>query len=89
MLNYKEMQEAIGDKVRLGGDTLEIAGIIDDYHQMSLKNDKAPLVFRLSTSNEFFAYKIDSKNYQKILNQSGRNFFRETHSTISFWMIFQ
>ena len=67
LLKYTDFESAIGEKVRLGGDTLEIAGIIDDYHQMSLKNDKAPLVFRLSTSNRFFAYKIDSENYQKVL----------------------
>ena len=67
LLNFTDLAGAIGEKVRLGGDTLEIAGIIDDYHQMSLKNDKAPMVFRLITSNNFFAYKIDSNNYQKVL----------------------
>jgi putative ABC transport system permease protein len=67
LLNYTDMESAIGEKVSLGGDTLEIAGIIDDYHQMSLKNDKAPIVFFLSTSNNFFAYKIDTDNYQKVL----------------------
>lgn len=67
VLDFQDMEAAIGEKIRLGGDTLEIAGIIDDYHQMSLKNDKAPLVFRLMTSNSFFAYKIESSNYQQVL----------------------
>jgi len=67
ILDFKDFDEAIGEKVRLGEDTLEIAGIIEDYHQMSLKNDKAPMVFRLTTSNSFFAYKIESSNYQKVL----------------------
>jgi len=54
LLQYTDFEKAIGERVNLGGDTLEIAGIIDDYHQMSLKNDKAPLVFRLSTANRAF-----------------------------------
>jgi putative ABC transport system permease protein len=67
LLQYTDFESAIGDKVRLGGDTLEIAGIIDDYHQMSLKNNKSPMVFRLRSSNNFFAYKIDSDSYKKVL----------------------
>src|SRR6185295_106737 len=35
-LEFKTPQEAIGQKVILG-DTLEIVGVLEDYHQMSLK----------------------------------------------------
>lgn len=67
VLEYGTPEEAVGKKVRLGGDTLEIAGVIEDYHQMSLKNDKAPLVYRLTESNSFYSFKIESKNYRNVL----------------------
>lgn len=67
VLDFADPEEAVGEKVSLGGDTLEIAGVIEDYHQMSLKNDKAPLVFRLDPSNRFFSYKIETTNYQNTL----------------------
>ena len=68
VLEFNAPEDAIGEKVRLGGDTLEIAGIIEDYHQMSLKNDKAPMVYRLTESNSFYSFKIESANYRNVLN---------------------
>ena len=67
VLDYSDPSEAIGEKVRLEGDTLEIAGIIEDYHQMSLKNDKTPIVFKKVSANDFFSYKIETDNYQNTL----------------------
>ena len=67
VLDFSDLEEAIGQRVQLGGDTLEIAGIIDDYHQMSLRNNKAPLVFKLASSTSFFSFKIDSDNYVNVL----------------------
>lgn len=67
VLDFADPEEAIGKNMNLGGDTLEIAGVIDDYHQMSLKNNKAPLVFRLVSANNYFAYKINSDSYREVL----------------------
>ena len=67
-LEYNDFEASIGEKVRLGGDTLEIVGIIEDYHQMSLKADMQPIAFKLSTSSSYFSFKIDSDNYQDILS---------------------
>ncbi|MEM9297298.1 MAG: ABC transporter permease [Bacteroidota bacterium] len=66
-LEYKAPEDAIGQKVRLGGDTVEIAGVLADYHQMSLKSEVAPLVFRLTTFNSFYSFKIETNNYQELL----------------------
>ncbi len=68
-IEYIDPEEAIGEKVVLGGDTLEVVGVVDDYHQMSLKNNTAPIVMRLTSSSSFFAFKIESENYQKILGE--------------------
>ena len=67
VLDYSTPDEAIGEKVVLGGDTMEIAGIISDYHQMSLRSQKAPLVFRLETSNTYLSFKMNSPDYQVVL----------------------
>ncbi|MEM9391399.1 MAG: FtsX-like permease family protein, partial [Bacteroidota bacterium] len=66
-LEYKTPEEAIGQKVRLGGDTVEIAGVLANYHQMSLKSEVAPLVFRLTTFSSFYSFKIETDNYQELL----------------------
>jgi putative ABC transport system permease protein len=68
VLDFADPAEAIGQRVSLGGDTLEIAGVVEDYHQMSLKNDKAPIVFMSTTSNDFFSFKIESDNYRNVLD---------------------
>jgi putative ABC transport system permease protein len=68
-LEYDDPESAIGEKVRLGRDTFEIAGVVEDYHQMSLKATVAPLVFRMESSSSFFAFKVDSGNYQDVLAQ--------------------
>jgi putative ABC transport system permease protein len=66
-IEYVNLEEAIGEKVNLGGDTLNIVGVIEDYHQMSLKSRTIPIVMRLSEFNSFYALKIDSDSYQNIL----------------------
>ncbi len=68
-IEYDNPEEAIGEKVRLGGDTLEILGVLEDYHQMSLKNNKAPLVFRMIPSSSFYAFKVQAENYNKVIEE--------------------
>lgn len=67
VLDFTDPKDAIGQRVNVGGDTLEIAGVVEDYHQMSLKNDKAPIVFLSTTSNDFFSFKIETDNYRNVL----------------------
>jgi putative ABC transport system permease protein len=66
-IEYINLEEAISEKVSLGGDTLNIIGVIEDYHQMSLKNKTAPIVMRYSTFDSFYALKINSDSYQSVL----------------------
>lgn len=66
-LDFKDPKTAIGEKV-IQNDTLEIVGVLENYHQMSLKESVAPLVFRYTPNfSSFFAIKIESHNYQQIL----------------------
>lgn len=66
-LEFESPEKAIGEKVTLGGDTLEIAGVLENYHQMSLKSKVTPLVFRLTTSSSFYSFKIEASNYKDVL----------------------
>jgi putative ABC transport system permease protein len=66
-LDFKDPKMALGEKV-IQNDTLEIVGVLENYHQMSLKESVAPLVFRYTPNfASFYAIKIESKDYQRIL----------------------
>jgi putative ABC transport system permease protein len=67
-LDFKDAKSAIGEKVLHGGDTLEVVGILENYHQMSLKEAVTPLVYRYTPQYaKFFAFKVESENYKQIL----------------------
>ena len=66
-LEFESPEAALGEKVVLGNDTLEIAGILENYHQMSLKNKMAPIALRLFPARNFFSFKIETDNYQQVL----------------------
>lgn len=66
-LDFTDPEQALGQKV-IQSDTFEIVGILENYHQMSLKEAVVPLVFRYSpTFARFFALKMDNENYQQVL----------------------
>ena len=67
-LDFMDPKLAIGEKV-IQGDTFEVVGILENYHQMSLKEAVSPLVFRYTPRfSQFFAFKVDNDNYKEILS---------------------
>jgi len=67
-LDFDDPLDAIGQKVAHGGDTSEVVGILENYHQMSLKESVVPLVFRFSGGyGNFIAIKIERENYHDVL----------------------
>ena len=77
-LGFKTPESAIGEKVRLGRDTLEIVGVLEDYHQMSLKATVIPVVFRLRPASAFYSVKLETENYQDViasLDEPWKSFF--------------
>lgn len=78
-LDYKDAKSTIGEKVQHGGDTLEVVGVLENYHQMSLKEAITPLVYRYTPQFAlFFSFKVESDNYAKILSaleQPWKEFF--------------
>ena len=77
-LEFEDPEAAIGQQVRLGRDTMEVAGVLENYHQMSLKSEMAPLVFRLVSSSSFYSFKIEpgsSRNILASLEEPWNTFF--------------
>jgi putative ABC transport system permease protein len=66
-LGFKDPKEAIGKMVVFSQDTLEVMGVSENFHQMSLKNEVAPLVMGLGYSVSYFSLKVETDNYQSII----------------------
>jgi putative ABC transport system permease protein len=67
-LEFKDAQSAVGEKVIHGRDTLEIVGVLENYHQMSLKTVVSPLVFRYMQGDSFFSFKVESVNSNQLIS---------------------
>ncbi|MEM9673598.1 MAG: ABC transporter permease [Bacteroidota bacterium] len=68
ILEFDDPEEAINELVNLGGDTLKILGVLGNYHQMSLKNEPAPMAFRLTpAASSFFAIKLQSSQISETI----------------------
>lgn len=77
-LDFKDAKRAIGEKVIQGRDTLEIIGVLENYHQMSLKEQVTPLVYRYTPQfAQFLSFKLETSNYQNVLSQMQKIW--ETH----------
>ncbi len=69
VLAFQYPEEALQQQVNLGGDTLTIVGVLEDYHQMSLKTTQAPMAFRLNPdAGAFYALKIQTENMPETLS---------------------
>lgn len=74
-LNIPTPEEAIGVKVRTGGNERTIIGIIDSYTQRSLKYDVNPIIFPLiEQSSNFITVKLSSDQYQQALEEVQASF---------------
>lgn len=67
-LSFREPSDAIGKMVWLGGDTLEVVGVVSDFHQMSLKNSVAPLAIKFGGWTRFYAMKVETSDYQSVVS---------------------
>jgi putative ABC transport system permease protein len=66
-LGFKTAANAIGEKLTIGQDTVEIIGVLADYHQMSLKAKVIPVAFRFFPSASYYSIKLETQNYQAVL----------------------
>ena len=67
-LGFSSPEEAAGKKVMHGGEEKIIVGVVDDYNQMSLKNDVAPILYWCQESGrDLFSIKFDGISSSEIL----------------------
>ncbi|MFH0759441.1 MAG: FtsX-like permease family protein, partial [Bacteroidota bacterium] len=69
-LGYETPEDAIGQLVQFHGEDRHIVGVIADYHQMSLKQEPIPLIYRYYPAMQaFFAMKVDPKQLDQSMAQ--------------------
>ena len=75
-LNIQTPEEAIGQKVLIGGrDKRTIIGVVDNYRQQSVKNSINPLVFPLAeNSASFISVKLNTDDFQAAYEESKATF---------------
>jgi putative ABC transport system permease protein len=68
-LGYASPEEAAGQKVIHGGREKTIVGVVDDYNQMSLKKDVAPILYWCrETGRDLFSIKFEGISANQILS---------------------
>lgn len=69
-LEYDSPEAAIGEKVQIDGEERHIIGVIANYHQMSLKQEPIPLLYRyFPADNSFIAMKISPERMDEAIEQ--------------------
>ncbi len=65
-LGFESPEEALGRKVRHNGMDKTIIGVLDNYNQMSLKTQVAPIIYILNeASDSFFSVKFTGSNVEE------------------------
>lgn len=60
-LGFDNPEEAVGKRVTHNGIEQEVVGVLDNYNQMSLRNNVAPILYNLvPASNSFFSLKLNN-----------------------------
>jgi len=78
-LGFNNADEALGQKISHGGIDKTIVGVLDNYNQMSLKDQVSPILYRLiPASDSFFSLKLAGGNAARTTEEVARawdNFF--------------
>ncbi len=70
-LKISSPEEALGQKVIFSGDTRTIIGVVDNYHQQSVKNNINPLIFPLSEhASRYITVKLKTDDYEAAYEES-------------------
>ncbi len=77
IFNFKTPENAIGQKIQIGRDTLEVVGVIDNYHQEGLKQDFRPTAFRLmKDARAYFCIKLNTQHLGETMAYLKENYAR-------------
>ncbi len=71
---YSNPEDIVGKNIMISKDTMRVAGVIDNFNQMSLKTNIIPLAFPfIGASDRFYSMKISASNVQKTIQQINQN----------------
>ncbi len=63
LVGYTDFSKAIGTRLRSGGDTATLIGIVNDYHHQGLQKKIDPMVFRLTpNTRNSYSLKLEAAN---------------------------
>ncbi|RKQ50752.1 putative ABC transport system permease protein [Roseivirga pacifica] len=69
-LGFENAEDAVGKRITHSGRDKLVVGVVDNYNQMSLKNDVAPILYWLNAaSREFIAIKFDGIQAKQLLGE--------------------
>lgn len=67
-LGFKDPADAVNERIVTQGDTLDIVGVLKNFHQVSLQKNIEPIVFSTGSSyNSFYSLKINTKNLESVM----------------------
>ena len=67
-LGFESIEDAIGGAVSVGGDTLTVVGVIENYHQEGLKNDFRQTAFTLMlNSHAYYSIKAETADLAQLI----------------------
>ncbi|MDH4057446.1 MAG: FtsX-like permease family protein, partial [Cyclobacteriaceae bacterium] len=76
--NLKNPENAIGQKISIGRDTLTIIGVVENYHQEGLKQEFRPTAFRFSANaRNYYCIKVETQRMDQVMA-----FMKEQYTTI-------
>lgn len=76
-LGFSSVEEALNEKVTFWGQPKTIVGIVDNYKQMSVKNDVAPIAFPLqSWRGSYFTLNLETSDYQDAFDDAQAKYQR-------------
>ena len=65
---FKSLAETVGSRISIGGDTVTVVGIIENYHQEGLKVDFRPTAFHLNEApRNYFSVRLEPANLEQTI----------------------
>ncbi len=70
LLGYTSAEEAINRKVNFRGSVFTIVGVVDNYNQMSVKNDVSPITFlRDEEDFNYLTISMETDDYKSLMSE--------------------
>ena len=70
LMGFSTIQEALQREILFWGDTFKIVGVLENYHQESLKKSFEPLIFRLMPNiSSYYSIKVNTNNINQTIEQ--------------------